>query len=294
MHNAAMRTLFLLSLVLLTGSGVAGQAPAQPAPAAPRPTQTAQPAPAAPRPAPTTPPAAATPAPAPRRPAAPTAPARSGIALTVTDGRGLPLANVKVTIAGTSDREGTTDTSGQVSFVGMQAGTYRVRFEGEKVTSFEREVTVRANQPTVVDVALTPAPPPPAPVVVPAPAPAAAPPVVGPAGSPQVLSIVDLAERQLGGNQPRRETLVSCSGNTRTTLVLLNQDQAERLYDNAEIDYYVVAGQGAIRLSGRETPLAAGTFVSLPRSTGHSVVRRGNRALILLVTLSGEPCEEAK
>jgi hypothetical protein len=40
-----------------------------------------------------------------------------------------------------------------------------------------------------------------------------------------VLSIVDLAEKQLSGNQARRETLVSCSGNTRTTLVVLNQDQ---------------------------------------------------------------------
>jgi hypothetical protein len=46
---------------------------------------------------------------------------------------------------------------------------------------------------------------------------------------PQVLSIVDLAERQLSGNQPRRETLVSCSGNTRTMLVVLNQDQPDRL-----------------------------------------------------------------
>ena len=207
------------------------------------------------------------------------------------------MPDVHVAISGTSDREGTTDTSGQVTFVGMQAGTYRARFDGPTIISFEREVTVRANQPTVVDVALTPAPPPPpppAPAPAPAPAPVPAEPKVGPAGAPQVLSIVDLAERQLGGNQPRRETLVSCSGNTRTTLVLLNQDQTERLYDNAEIEYYVVAGQGAVRVGGRETPLAAGAFVSLPRHTSHSLVRRGNRALILLVTLSGEPCEEAK
>jgi mannose-6-phosphate isomerase-like protein (cupin superfamily) len=206
------------------------------------------------------------------------------------------MANVHVAIAGASDREGTTDPSGQVTFVGMQPGTYRVRFDGPTVISFEREVTVRANLPTVVDISLTPAPPPPPP---PAAAPVAPttpvePKVVGPAGTPQVLSIVDLAEKQLGGNQPRRETLVSCSGNTRTTLVLLNQDQAERLYDNAEIEYYVVAGQGAARVGGRETPLAAGAFVSLPRHTSHSLVRRGNRPLILLVTLSGEPCEEAK
>jgi quercetin dioxygenase-like cupin family protein len=111
---------------------------------------------------------------------------------------------------------------------------------------------------------------------------------------PQVLSIVDLAERQLSGNQPRRETLVSCSGNTRTMLVVLNQDQADRRYEGAEIEYYVVAGQGAVRLDGRDTPLAAGSYVSIPRNTGHGVVRRGNRPLILLSILSGEPCEQAK
>jgi mannose-6-phosphate isomerase-like protein (cupin superfamily) len=111
---------------------------------------------------------------------------------------------------------------------------------------------------------------------------------------PQVLSIIDLAEKQLSGNQPRRETLVSCSGNTRTTLVSLNQDQAERLYDGAEAEYYVVAGQGAVRLNGRDTPLAAGSYISIPRNTSHGILRRGNRALILLATLSGEPCEQAK
>ena len=111
---------------------------------------------------------------------------------------------------------------------------------------------------------------------------------------PQILSIVDLAEKQLSGNQARRETLVACSGNTRTTLVVMNQDQAERLYDGAEIEYYVVAGQGAVRLNGRDTPLSAGSYVSVPRNTSHGIVRRGNRALILLSVLSGEPCEEAK
>lgn len=276
-----MRTLFWLSLSLLIGSTSFGQTPA---PAAPRPVQT-QPAPA---------PGPAAPATAPRRAAAPAPPSRTGIAITVTNGHGTPIPGVQVDIEGASDRNGETDGSGQVNFVGMQAGTYRARFGGDKVTPFEREVIVRAGLPTVIDVTLNPAPPPP-----PAPAPppaqsAVAKPIIGPPGIPQVLSIVDLAEKQLSGNQARRETLVSCSGNTRTTLVLLNQDQPERLYDSAEADYYVVAGQGAVRLNGRDTGVAAGTYVSLPRNTSHSIVRRGNRPLILLATLSGPPCEEAK
>ncbi|HTI44656.1 MAG TPA: carboxypeptidase regulatory-like domain-containing protein [Vicinamibacterales bacterium] len=261
-------TLFLLSFEL----AIAGAAFAQTGPAAPTPAQTAS---------------------APRRAPAPAS--RSGIALTVTDNRGLPISGVRVTLDGASDRRGDTDDRGQVNFVGMQPGTYRLRFDGDKVISFEREITVRPGQPTSADVTLNPAPPPPA-------APAAPPPpkeekaeaIVGPPGMPQILSIVDLAEKQLSGNQPRRETLVSCSGNTRTTLVLLNQDQTDRLYDGAETEYYVVAGQGAMRLNGRETPLSAGSYAAIPRNTSHGIVKRGNRPLILLAVLSGEPCEQAK
>lgn len=240
-------------------------------------------------------PAAAQAAPTPRRPAAapaPAPPSRSGVAITVTDTHGLPIPGVHVTIAGPSDRTGETDGSGQVNFVGMQPGGYRARFDGDKVVSFEREVTVRSGQPTGIDVTLNQAlPPPPPPPAPPVEKPVA---VVGPPGSPQILSIVDLAEKQLSGNAPRRETLVACSGNTRTMLVVLNQDQPDRLYDGAEMEYYVVAGQGALRLNGRETPLAAGSYASIPRNTTHSIAKRGNRALILLSVLSGEPCEQAK
>ena len=260
-----MRLSTLLSFTLVIAGAVSTPAPAAPAPQA---------------------------APAVRRPVTPPPPSRAGIAITVTDTRGLPIPDVRVTIVGPSDRSGETDNSGQVNFVGMQPGIYRARFDSDKVISFEREVNVRAGQPTGVDVTLTAAPPPPPPP----PAPVVEKPeeIVGPPGLPQVLSIVDLAEKQLSGNQPRRETLVACSGNTRTTLVVLNQDQAERLYAGAETEYYVVAGQGAVRLNGRETLLAAGSYVSIPRNTSHSVLRRGNRPLILLSVLAGEPCEQAK
>lgn len=217
--------------------------------------------------------------------------------MTVTDGRGTPIPGVHVTLAGPSDRGGDTDSDGRVNFVRMQAGTYRVRFDGKAVTPFERELAVRAGRSTAVDVTLNPAPPPPPPPPAPAPAapPPAALPVLGPAGTPQILSVVDLAEEQLEKGQGRAEALVACSGNTRTTVVgLLNQDQPERVNDAAETAYYVVAGQGTVRINGRDTSLSAGTFVSLPRKTAYSIARRGNRPLILLATLSGEPCQDAK
>ena len=187
-----------------------------------------------------------------------TQPQRAGMAITVTDPRGATLAGVHVEILGAS--------------------------------AFERDITIRAGKVADVDITLNSAPPPPPPA--PEPPPPAA---VGPAGQPQLLSIVDLVERQLiGGDAPRRETMVACSGNTRTRVIQLNQDQPQRLYEGAEITYYVVAGEGAVRLNERDTAVAAGSLVALPRGTPHALVRRGRRPLILLVTLSGEPCAEAR
>jgi len=216
------------------------------------------------------------------------------MAIAVTNPRGGALPAVHVEVIGASDRAGDTDASGQINFTGMMAGTYRLRFSGDTVLTFEREIAIRAGQVADVDITLNPAPPPrPEPPPPAPPAPVAAP--VGPAGKPQILSIVDLVERELIGNgQPRRETLVACSGNTRTTLVQLNQNQPDRLHESAEVSYYVVAGEGAVRINDRETALTASSFVSLPRGTLHSLVRRGRRPFILIATLSGTPCEEAR
>jgi mannose-6-phosphate isomerase-like protein (cupin superfamily) len=217
------------------------------------------------------------------------------MAITVTDSQGMTLPDVQVAIMGTSDRTGETNASGQVNFTAMQAGTYRLRFSGERVVTFEKEVALRAGQIADVDVMLSLAPPPPAP---PPPAPAPEPvapvtPALGPPGEPRTASIVAMIERDLiPNNQPRRDTLVSCSGNTRTTLVQLNQEQAERLYDTAEVTYYVVAGEGTVRFAGRDAKLAAGSFVSIPRGTAHGIARSGRRPLILLATLSGTECEQ--
>jgi mannose-6-phosphate isomerase-like protein (cupin superfamily) len=219
------------------------------------------------------------------------------MAITVTNAQGATLPGVHVEVLGTSDRSGDTNASGQINFTGMQAGTYRVRFSGDPVIAFEKEIVLRAGQIANVDITLNaaalPPEPPPSP---PRPEPVAPPPPpAGPAGEPRTLSIVDLIERELiANNQPRRDTLVSCSGNTRSTLVQLNQDQPERLYDTAEVTYYVVAGEGAVRMNGRDTALGAGSYVSVPRGTAHGLVRRGRRPLIMLATVSGTPCEEAR
>ena len=68
----------------------------------------------------------------------------------------------------------------------------------------------------------------------------------------------------------------------------------QRLYEGAETLLYVVAGDGSVRLGGKDSNVAPGSFVSIPRNTPYAISRRGNRPLILLSVLAGEPCEQAQ
>jgi mannose-6-phosphate isomerase-like protein (cupin superfamily) len=216
------------------------------------------------------------------------------MAITVTSPQGATISGVQVALMGPTERGGETDGSGQVNFPGLQPGTYRLRFSGDTVTAFEKEVAVRAGQVADVDVSLSPAPEPKV-VMQPAPAP---PPVAaaatGPKGQPVTYSIGDLLEKEYVGKQPRRETLLSCSGNERAAMIQLNDPMPERLYENADAIYYVLGGEGTLMLNGKETKLGLNGFASVPRGTSHSFLRRGNRLLVLLSVLSGEPCEQPR
>jgi hypothetical protein len=303
MRNALLLSLLAAALAGATSAGIVAQG--QPAPA-PKPTTQQQPAPkpppqtSAPKPA-----APAAPAPKPAAPAtggqaaprrAPAAAsARSGIAITVTDSAGATIGGVTVAADGPTARNGQTSGSGQVNFPGLLAGVYRLRFDGDGVVAFEKEVTVRAGQVLSVDVMLSRAKPAPAPA---APPPAAPPPpapdVTGPAGAPQLLSVPKVLEGDFVGKNPRRESLLSCSGSTRTTMMQINQPTPERMYADADVVYYVIGGEGTMKLDGKESRLAVNDFVSIPRGGSHSFERRGNRTLILLSVLGGEPCDTPK
>jgi mannose-6-phosphate isomerase-like protein (cupin superfamily) len=302
-----MRNALLLSLLLITAAGTTargeGARQAQPAPKPTQPPATApKPAPAPAQPAAPTPKPAApagqapatTPAPVRRAPAA--AASRGGMAITVTDGTGATIQGVRVAAEGPTQRGGETNGSGQVSFPGLQGGVYRLRFDGDAVVSFEKEVTVRGGQVLAVDVMLNPAPkvapPPPAPVA-PPPAPVAAA-KPGVAGQPQFLNIPKVLEGDFVGKNPRRESLLACSGSTRSAMLQVNQPTPERMYADADIMYYVIGGEGTLKLNGKETRLSLNDFVSIPRGGSHSFERRGNRTLILLSVLGGEPCDEGK
>ena len=279
-----MRILLLLSLFVGVASGALAQSTAKPAP----PPATAKPATPAPAPPQTAP---AQPArPAARRPAQQQPSARGGIALTVTTPDGATLPDVRVELTGPAAGDVTTNASGQANFPGLQPGTYRLRFTGDAVTAFERELTVRRGAIERLNIQLNP-PPARAAAAAPPPPPA---PTVGPVGSPQLGSLINLAERERNTKEPRREILLSCSGNTRNMLLVLTHEQPQRLYESAEGSFYVIAGQGSARVGALQSVIGEGSFIAVPRGTPFVLSRQGNRPLALLWTLSGEPCEQAR
>jgi hypothetical protein len=214
--------------------------------------------------------------------------ARGSIALRVTTPAGDTLEGVRVELIGPSPRVNDTNATGQVTFGDLQVGTYLLRLSHDSVTSFEKEVELAAGRAVTVDVPLNPAPPP-VEVFKEAPAPPPA-----PRGESRSLLITELLEKEFVGREARRETLLSCSGELRTTMLQLNQPLPDRLYDAADVTSYVLGGEGTITMNGQDTQIRTNGFVSVPRGTVHAFSRRGNRPLVLLAMLGGEPCEEAR
>ena len=216
------------------------------------------------------------------------------MAITVTDGKGTPFDSVAVELTGVLPRSGTTNAAGQVTFPGLRGGTYRLRFSGDGVTPFEREVTLKPGEIAQLPITLTAAPPPPPKPVAAPPAPVAPlPPAVGPVGQPQLGSLTKLADQQKNTKE-RREVVLSCSGNTRNMLLVLTDEQPMRIYDGAEATFYVISGQGGATVGKLESVISTGSFVAVPRNTPFSLSRKGKQPLALLFTLSGEPCESAR
>lgn len=262
-----------LAQLLAAGAGPVAQAP-QPAP---------QTAPAA---KPTQPPAAGR-----ARQSPPAAPRLSlTVMVTALDGKTLPEVVVRAT--GPVDREAPTDPSGLVTFANMAPGTYRLRFEHPAFITFEKEISVGVGKPLRASASLSaaPPPPPPPPKAEPPPPPPVAPPPQG-NFQPNVVNFESWIESSFVGRAPSRRLSAGCTASATSTLVQTNEAIAERARTDADETIYVVAGEGTLRMGGREHPLSAGWLVTIPRGTTYGITRRGSRPLMFVSTLSGPPCQ---
>jgi mannose-6-phosphate isomerase-like protein (cupin superfamily) len=238
------------------------------------------------------PPAAAAPpkpqaAPPRAQPAAPAA-TRGSMTIMVTDQSGTDLPDVHVTATGPITREGTTGRDGTLKLQALRAGTYRLRFQAENVTTFEREVTIKVGPATEIDVTLSreapkPKPVEPEPAPVPAPTAGRASVAPDPSASVEILALPDWIERNLiGRSDPLKETTVGKTSVTTAAVVQVRDPLKDRLRNDSDEMLYVIAGEGVLRAKGRELALAAGTFVVVPRGVGYSIERRGRNPLIAL------------
>ena len=224
-----------------------------------------------------------------RKPAQP--PAAATLELKVTDRKGAPINGAEVTVEGPSTREGTTDANGSIVFRNMTAGAYRGRVQRDGFITLEKEATIRAGAPFLVEVALSPAaPPPPAPKPDPAPAPP------GPAlaaGLARALSIPDLVPKRLPGKEPVERISVGCSGATASEVLRLRDGFDGHTHADGDEVLYIVAGEGTLTLGSNEMTVGPGWYSLVPRGIAHTLVRRGRNPIVLLSVVSGQPCSAA-
>jgi mannose-6-phosphate isomerase-like protein (cupin superfamily) len=185
-----------------------------------------------------------------------------------------------------------TDTQGSILFRGMRNGTYRLRFEHEGFTTLERELAVRAGQPTTVSASLNAAPAKPEP-----PPPAPAPEPVKPARTPRVveprsLSLPDFLDKNLIGGQPQKITMLACAEGGTSRLVQVRDPLENQEHADEDELLYVVAGAGVIRIRNQDIKAGPGHFALVPRGVPHNIRREGRNPIILLSILTGTPCEE--
>jgi mannose-6-phosphate isomerase-like protein (cupin superfamily) len=210
--------------------------------------------------------------------------------VTVTDGRGAPLEGITVEVTGPVTRQASTGAEGSVRLLGLKAGTYRLRFDGEGWITFEREAVVVPKAPALdVHVMLTaapPAPPPPPPPVVSAP-----PEPPRPIGHVKVTNVADFADRNLiRAGEPQKLDVFGCTGYATTRLLQVREPMEARNLESADESLYVLAGEGTLVVGGKQEPLAPGVLAVIPRGTDSAIARRGRGPLILVSVVSGPPC----
>jgi len=201
---------------------------------------------------------------------------------------GSPIDGARVSLSGDASAEFTTAGAGMVIMPNLTDGIYRVRCEKDGYVAAEREFTTKAGTPSSIEVVMTSKP-----VAPPSPPPQAAPiaePM--PAGPAVSLVIADFVDRNFIGREPIKESVVACK--PLETVRVLQMREAIAAHAHAEGDelIYVIAGEGSARLGDEAVALKPSSLLVVPRGLSHQLERRGKNPLIVLSTLTGEPCSE--
>jgi mannose-6-phosphate isomerase-like protein (cupin superfamily) len=213
----------------------------------------------------------------------------------VTDGSGLPLANVQVIAQGPVSREGVTAEDGSIRFANMRAGSYRLRFAREGSITLERDITVRAGEPLLVDVSLSAAPvvAKPAEPVRPLSPPEPPAKTLGPPVEPKVTPIPAFLDKNFIGREGRKDSPLGCTSTGTATLLQLREAWLNHTHDDADEWLYVVAGEGTLRIGNVDQHLQAGTFSLIPHTVPHALLPEGRNPLIVVSMLTGPSCTSA-
>jgi mannose-6-phosphate isomerase-like protein (cupin superfamily) len=109
---------------------------------------------------------------------------------------------------------------------------------------------------------------------------------------PVALDLPALIEKNYIGRGAGRTMSLACATGGTANLIQLNEPLADRVHAEADEFLYVVAGEGMLRLQGREERLRAGMFTLVPRGLTHTLLAAGRSPLVLLSMRAGAPCGE--
>jgi hypothetical protein len=225
----------------------------------------------------------------PKAPAAP--PKTTSVRVSVHDRDGEVVSGVRLLLSGTDTGEFTTGAAGTAILPNLKPGAYRVRCEHEGFITLEREFTLGTGAWNPIEIVLNAAPPPPPPPPPPPAPPAAA---VPPSGAPVTVSIPDFVDKNFIGRDPLKESILACKPMETVRLLQMREGIAPHAHERLDEIIYVVAGEGAIRIGDKVTPLRAGSLVVVPNGSSHAFERSGKNPLVIVSTLVGGACESAK
>jgi mannose-6-phosphate isomerase-like protein (cupin superfamily) len=108
-----------------------------------------------------------------------------------------------------------------------------------------------------------------------------------------VLSIPDLAEKSLSGREPLKTVPIGCSGASTAELIIVRENMPATSNNVVDQMMYLVAGEAALTLGGKEQQLSPGWFGIVPHGTSYAFTKKGRNPAVFLSVVAGQPCPGA-